>query len=342
MATCPKGHESTATDYCDECGTPMGGVATGPDGPLAAEAATPAGTGDPCPECDTSRTGRFCEVCGHDFLAAQLAERPPAGGSPAAELDPNGEVATPAPPLGNAGSKPSTATGWRVVVTADRAYYDRMRAAADPDAEDVAFPAYCPERRFALVPPQVLIGRLSRSRGIEPDIDLTGPPADPAVSHSHAVLVVQPDRIVPLAKAIDRADLLTDQRFADPAALAANRGELAAILAGVFGAQPMAHWAELLTGINVTFGVVSGAEEVAKDPQLTANDIVVPLEGAGTLTQTISSPIQVHGVAKVPARRGPGLGEHNDEVLAELGFDARSIADLRASGAVPGMEKRAA
>ncbi len=156
------------------------------------------------------------------------------------------------------------------------------------------------------------------------------------------VLVVQPDRIVPLAKAIDRADLLTDQRFADPAALAANRGELAAILAGVFGAQPMAHWAELLTGINVTFGVVNGAEEVARDPQLTANDIVVPLEGAGTLTQTISSPIQVHGVAKVPARRGPGLGEHNDEILAELGFDARSIADLRASGAVPGMEKRAA
>jgi hypothetical protein len=197
MATCPKGHESTATDYCDECGTPMGGAAGvgagGPDGPLAAEAATPAGTGEPCPECDTSRTGRFCEVCGHDFLAAQLAERPPAGGSPAAELDPNGEVATPAPPLGNAGSKPSTATGWRVLVTADRAYYDRMRAAADPDAEDVAFPAYCPERRFALVPPQVLIGRLSRSRGIEPDIDLTGPPADPAVSHSHAVLVVQPD-----------------------------------------------------------------------------------------------------------------------------------------------------
>src|ERR1044071_7839157 len=123
MATCPKGHESTATDYCDECGTPMGGAAGvgagGSDGPLAAEAATPAGTGEPCPACDTSRTGRFCEVCGHDFLAA--------------ELDPNGEVATPAPPPDEAGPKPNTATGWRVVVTADRAYYDRMRAAADPD-----------------------------------------------------------------------------------------------------------------------------------------------------------------------------------------------------------------
>lgn len=181
MATCPKGHESTATDYCDECGTPMGGAAGGaalkPDGPLAAEAATPAGTGEPCPECASSRTGRFCEVCGHDFLAA--------------ELDPNAGVASPPQP-DRTEPKPGTATGWRVVVTADRAYYDRMRAAADPDAEDVAFPAFCPERRFALVPPQVLIGRLSRSRGIEPDIDLTGPPADSAVSHSHAILVGQP------------------------------------------------------------------------------------------------------------------------------------------------------
>jgi predicted component of type VI protein secretion system len=79
------------------------------------------------------------------------------------------------------------------VVNADRAYYDRMRAAADADAEDVQFPAFCPERRFALTSAQVLIGRQSRSRGIEPDIDLTGPPADPAVSHSHAMLVAQPD-----------------------------------------------------------------------------------------------------------------------------------------------------
>jgi hypothetical protein len=78
------------------------------------------------------------------------------------------------------------------VVNADRDYYDRMRAAADAGAQDVPFPAFCPERRFALTPPQVLIGRQSRSRGIEPDIDLTGPPADPAVSHSHAMLVAQP------------------------------------------------------------------------------------------------------------------------------------------------------
>ena len=76
-------------------------------------------------------------------------------------------------------------------------------------------------------------------------------------------------------------------------------------------------------------------QDVIKDPQLQANDIVVPLEGAGeNLKLTISSPIQVHGVAKVPAKRAPELGEHNDEVLKELGFDANEIERLRASGVI--------
>jgi crotonobetainyl-CoA:carnitine CoA-transferase CaiB-like acyl-CoA transferase len=103
-------------------------------------------------------------------------------------------------------------------------------------------------------------------------------------------------------------------------------GELAAIL-----------------GIHVTFGVARGPQEVINDPQLRANDIVVPLEGAGgKLTSTISSPIQVHGVAKVPAKRAPALGEHNEEVLRDLGFNTNEIDALRANGATPDAKERAA
>ncbi len=92
-----------------------------------------------------------------------------------------------------------------------------------------------------------------------------------------------------------------------------------------------------------SFGVVRGPEEVIDDPQLRANEIVVPLEGAGgKLTSTISSPIQVHGVAKVPARRAPAIGEHNEEVLQLLGFSADEIDGLNASGAVPKAKERAA
>ena len=102
------------------------------------------------------------------------------------------------------------------------------------------------------------------------------------------------------------------------------------------GSHPMPHWHEVFNGVHVTFGAVRGPQEVVNDPQLRSNDIVVPLEGAGgKLTSTISSPIQVHGVTKVPAKRAPALGEHNEEVLKQLGFSATEIDGLHASGAVP-------
>ena len=56
------------------------------------------------------------------------------------------------------------------------------------------FPVPCPERRFQLAGTEVRIGRRSVSRHIEPEIDLTGPPADPGVSRLHAVLIAGPDR----------------------------------------------------------------------------------------------------------------------------------------------------
>ncbi|TML24830.1 MAG: FHA domain-containing protein [Actinobacteria bacterium] len=163
MARCPKGHESVATDYCDECGTPMGAQPSAAPASAPPGAAAPA-SGETCPSCGSARDGRFCEVCGHDFVLG----------------DP----------------QPDT--------VADPAYHTRMRELAAPDAPPIPFPAYCPERRFPVRTTQLLIGRRRPSRGIEPDIDLTGPPEDAAVSHSHALLVAGPDgdlSVVDLASA---------------------------------------------------------------------------------------------------------------------------------------------
>src|SRR5690242_2751187 len=151
------------------------------------------------------------------------------------------------------------------------------------------------------------------------------------------VLIVQPDKLKAVAEGIGRTDLLTDPRFSDPKKLMENMPELTAILDEVFAAQPMAHWYEVFSGANVTFGAVRGPEEVINDPQLRANDIVVPLEGAGDkLTSTVSSPIQVEGVTKTPAKRAPELGEHNQEILRELGFEAKQIDSFVTSGVLGG------
>jgi hypothetical protein len=165
MATCPSGHESASDDYCDVCGTLIGTAVLTPfvQAPGSMPGQAPGGVSPAeggCPRCGVPRVGQFCESCGFDFNAAG----PGAAGA-----------------------------AWTVVVTADRAYYDSVQDAGGPDAAAIGFPAYCPERRFRLAGTEIRVGRRSESRGIHPEIDLTGPPADPGVSRLHVVLVGAPD-----------------------------------------------------------------------------------------------------------------------------------------------------
>ena len=86
-----------------------------------------------------------------------------------------------------------TPTTWNVEVAADQTYYDRMWIARTLSGHSLAFPLYSDLRRFPLAGNQMRIGRQSAARGLEPEIDLTGPPADPGVSRLHAVLIAAPD-----------------------------------------------------------------------------------------------------------------------------------------------------
>ena len=157
------------------------------------------------------------------------------------------------------------------------------------------------------------------------------------------LLLVTPDKLVALVKGIGRPDLLTDSRFNEPAKVMANSAALTKILDEAFASQPLSHWQEMFAEAHITFGVVNMPTDVISDPQLRENNIVVPLEGAGgKLTTTISSPMQIRGVTKVPAKRAPSLGEHNDEVLKELGFGAAEIDALHGNGTVPNAKARAA
>jgi serine/threonine protein kinase len=86
------------------------------------------------------------------------------------------------------------ATGtWTAVVTADRAYYDNLHALNAAEIASISFPADVAERRFPLSGTEVRIGRRSRKMGVDPEIDLTGPPTDPVVSRLHAMMIRNPD-----------------------------------------------------------------------------------------------------------------------------------------------------
>jgi crotonobetainyl-CoA:carnitine CoA-transferase CaiB-like acyl-CoA transferase len=149
------------------------------------------------------------------------------------------------------------------------------------------------------------------------------------------LLVAQPAHWPALADAIGHPELLEDPRFADREGFAQNSAALTALLDAAFRSQPLAHWKEVLDKARITFSVIQTPEETAQDPQLRANDIVVPLHGDNAVTETISSPINIRGIAKAPATRAPELGEHNDEILRELGFCNDEIEQLRVEGAIP-------
>jgi FHA domain-containing protein len=190
MPTCPAGHDSASSDFCDVCGMRIGASAQAPGAPSAAVplAGPPDPTAEPCPQCGNARSGQFCEACGFDFTSGLAPGRsvpvaPVAEPSPAAAGAGDGAASRPASP----------GAAWTAVVAADRAYYDSVVAAGGPDAGTVQFPGYCPERQFRLTGTEMRIGRRSASRGLEPEIDLTGPPTDPGVSRLHAVLIAEPD-----------------------------------------------------------------------------------------------------------------------------------------------------
>jgi hypothetical protein len=158
VPACPNGHDSATTDYCDQCGAK---IAAADPAPVVAPVATTA-----CPNCQSpcGPDDKFCEVCGYDFATGTL----------------------PAPPVPVAAT-PVPSVPWEAVVNADRDYWERTSASA------VEFPQQCPERVFTLTTDEVLIGRHSESRGIHPQIDLSGAPEDTAVSRSHAILRRQAD-----------------------------------------------------------------------------------------------------------------------------------------------------
>lgn len=184
MPTCPKGHESADAEFCDICGLAMAQTSS----VEASETPSPVEeSAKLCPACDAPLEGRFCEVCGHDSLAPPPPRAPaPPPPEPEPEPEPEAEAAA-------AGWAPQRPKIWTATVSADRAYYDKVMAEGGPDADSITFPPYCPDRYFPLRGTQVSIGRRSVSRGINPDIDLTGPPEDSGVSHLHGVLIAQPD-----------------------------------------------------------------------------------------------------------------------------------------------------
>jgi crotonobetainyl-CoA:carnitine CoA-transferase CaiB-like acyl-CoA transferase len=126
----------------------------------------------------------------------------------------------------------------------------------------------------------------------------------------------------PLCRAIGKTGWLNDPRFADARSRAMNAVELIAELDQIFATKPLAEWAEIFASEPDFFwSPVNSIEDVVADEQFHAaggiTDVPDTQLGKGTVPM-IATPADFHGTPWAARSTAPRLGEHTDEVLAEL------------------------
>lgn len=148
--------------------------------------------------------------------------------------------------------------------------------------------------------------------------------------------MVQEDKLWPgLCRALERPDLIEEPRFASRAQRRARAQELYAIVGPILASRDYAHWRKALDEQAVTFSHVAPLDGLVHDPQLEAAGILRDgQDSRGRAIRSIASPIAVEGSAPVETRPAPSIGQHTDEVLAEIGYDEAARAALRARGAI--------
>lgn len=128
---------------------------------------------------------------------------------------------------------------------------------------------------------------------------------------------------------LGRADLADGQY-----ALGEEGERVKSELSKVFSGKTRDEWVRAFEGKDVCLSPVLSVSEALSHPNTIARKMVLPVESPlGGTERQLGMPIKIDGVPEAP-RRAPFLGEHDDEILAGLGYTASLIADLRAKGVI--------
>jgi len=146
------------------------------------------------------------------------------------------------------------------------------------------------------------------------------------------VAVMSNKEWVGLTQALERPQWLADERFATPSARDRHVNERLELTQEVLQTRTTAEWMQRLEANDVPCAPALTRSQVIGHPQVVASQSIVEFEhhAAGRLRQA-RSPGRFDGTPSTIRRGAPLLGEHNDEVLAEMGYSESARSELRAS-----------
>ena len=149
---------------------------------------------------------------------------------------------------------------------------------------------------------------------------------------------VQQSQYQQLCQALDRVDLLNDERFLNVELRQANARALTVILADEFLKSVGADLERRLSERGVPCGLIRDVGAAAELPHVRARKLIQPLSMS---INGRMEPIQVLNAGFLFAHDGPGvnsppprLGEHTFDVLASIGYSTVEIAELQSLGAI--------
>ena len=136
--------------------------------------------------------------------------------------------------------------------------------------------------------------------------------------------------------ALERPDLVTDDRFDTEAKRVEHRATLVPLLNDIFATRGVDDWLKRLEAVGVPAGRINTVAEVCESEHLKARGMIVTLpHPTATSVTTLGVPIRLHDTPGAADAPPPLLGQHTDEILRTvLRFKTAEIAKLRESGVI--------
>ncbi|OBI79285.1 CaiB/BaiF CoA transferase family protein [Mycobacterium asiaticum] len=122
-----------------------------------------------------------------------------------------------------------------------------------------------------------------------------------------------------LCRVVGRTEWLDDPRYANARGRAVNAVQLIAELDELFATKPLAEWSELFAAEPDFFwSPINSIEDVVADEQFHAAGGIVDVPDGDSSVPMVATPADFRGTPWSPRSVAPALGQHTDEVLAEL------------------------